>query len=52
MTAESATQEPDPRLALLARGAMVTFWAGEAPERIAIISDDGNRTFAQLDRRR
>jgi long-chain acyl-CoA synthetase len=51
MTAESTTEEPDPRLALLARGAMVTFWAGEAPDRLAIVSDLGHRTFAELDAR-
>jgi long-chain acyl-CoA synthetase len=50
VTAETAPQ-PDARLALLARGAMVSFWAGEAPGRMAVISAQGNRTYGQLDGR-
>jgi long-chain acyl-CoA synthetase len=36
---------------MLARGAMVSFWASEAPERVAVISSLGNRTYGQLDAR-
>jgi long-chain acyl-CoA synthetase len=45
------TTQPDPRLVHLARGTMLTFWAGEAPDRVAVVSDHGNRTFAELNAR-
>jgi long-chain acyl-CoA synthetase len=48
---ETTTSQPDPRLVHLARGTMITYWSSEAPDRVAIVSDRGNRTFAELDAR-
>jgi long-chain acyl-CoA synthetase len=45
------TTTPDPRLVHLARGTMLTYWAGEDPDRLAVVSDHGNRTFAELNAR-
>ena len=35
----------------LARGTMITYWSSEAPDRVAIVSDHGNRTFGELNAR-
>jgi long-chain acyl-CoA synthetase len=43
--------EPDPRLIHLARGTMVSYWADEVPDRVAILSEHGNRTFGELNAR-
>ena len=51
MSDTATTAEPDPRLIHLARGTMVSYWSGEAPDRIAIVSDHGNRTFGELNAR-
>ena len=48
---ETTTPQPDPRLVHLARGTMVTYWAIEAPDRVAIVSEHGNRTFGELNAR-
>jgi len=51
VTDTTTAAEPDPRLVHLARGTMVSYWSGEVPDRIAIVSDHGNRTFGELNAR-
>ncbi|MGH9028519.1 MAG: AMP-binding protein, partial [Acidimicrobiales bacterium] len=41
----------DRRAQLTAKGLVLSWWAEQRPEDMAIVSQDGNRTFAQLDRR-
>jgi long-chain acyl-CoA synthetase len=41
----------DPRVAAAANGMLLAHWAGEAPERPAILSEHGDRTFAELNGR-
>jgi long-chain acyl-CoA synthetase len=47
----ATTPEPDPRLVHLARGTMLTYWGSEQPDRIAVVSDHGTRTFGELNAR-
>ena len=51
VTDTTTAAEPDPRLVHLARGTMVSYWSGEVPDRIAIVSEHGNRTFGELNAR-
>ena len=46
MSDTATTAQPDPRLVHLARGTMVSYWAGEEPDRVAIISDTGTARSA------
>ena len=41
----------DRRVELAAQGLTLRYWAEELPDRPAIISDTGMRTFAELDAR-
>jgi long-chain acyl-CoA synthetase len=51
VTDAPSTAPPDPRIVHLVRGTMLTYWAGEQPETIAVVSEFGNRTFAELNTR-
>ena len=46
-----APKTPDGLLDHLLRGTLLTWWAEQQPDRLAIVSDHGDRTFAELDRR-
>ena len=41
----------DPRLEHLMRGTLVTWWAEQQPDRLAVAGEYGERTFAELDGR-
>ena len=41
----------DPRLEHMMRGTLLTWWAEQFPDRLAVAGDHGERTFAQLDAR-
>ncbi len=43
--------DPELQARCTAEGRAITYWAGVAPERAAISSPHGNRTFAELDAR-
>ena len=50
MTETDTTQQTAERRADLAKqGLILRFWAEETPDKPAIISDAGTRTFAELD---
>ena len=42
---------PDGLMEHLLRGTLLTWWAEQQPDRLAIVSELGDRTFAQLDER-
>ncbi len=46
-----AAKTPDGLLDHLLRGTLLTWWAEQQPDRLAIVSEHGDRTFAELDRR-
>jgi long-chain acyl-CoA synthetase len=51
-TTEPATEtDAERRLRYAAEGRILTWWAEQTPDRLAIIAPKGNRTFAELDRR-
>ena len=43
--------DPELQARYTAEGRAITYWAGVAPERLAISSPHGDRTFAELDAR-
>jgi long-chain acyl-CoA synthetase len=47
----ASAASPDTLLDHLLRGTLLTWWAQQQPERLAIVSELGNRTFAELDAR-
>ena len=49
--AADAAKTPDGLLDHLLRGTLLTWWAEQQPDRLAIVSDHGDRTFAELDAR-
>src|SRR5436190_16964786 len=46
---ETVDAKVERRKELVANGLTLRFWAEETPEKLAIISADGTRTFAELD---
>ncbi len=51
VTDAPSSAPPDPRIVHIVRGTMLTYWAGEQPDAVAIISAAGNRTFGELNTR-
>lgn len=43
--------ESDRQATLTAEGRAITYWAEQAPDRLALATEFGDRTFAELDRR-
>jgi long-chain acyl-CoA synthetase len=48
---DATTTSAERRIAHLLRGTVLSYWAEEQPDRLAVVSEHGNRTFAELDRR-
>ena len=48
---DGTTTTPDGLLEHLLRGTLLTWWAEQQPDRLAIVSEHGDRTFAELDAR-
>jgi long-chain acyl-CoA synthetase len=48
---DGTTTTPGGLLEHLLRGTLLTWWAEEQPDRLAIVSEHGNRTFRELDAR-
>ena len=48
---EDTTAPPDPRLEHMLRGTLLSWWAEQQPDRLAVAGAHGQRTFAELDRR-
>jgi long-chain acyl-CoA synthetase len=51
VTDAPSTAPPDPRIVHIVRGTMLTYWAGEQPDAVAVVSDYGDRTFGELNAR-
>jgi long-chain acyl-CoA synthetase len=48
---DEITAPPDPRLEHLLRGTLLSWWAEQQPDALAVAGEHGQRTFAELDRR-